>query len=509
MPANQVETYSNKALFNKLTKINALICSGDQSIQQLLSYIVGTASEALGGDSASLLLVDERDDSLFFQVVIGSKSSTIRDLTISVDEGIAGWVFQKKKSLVVNDVENDNRFSPNIDKKSGYHTRAIAASPLVGYGKCLGVMEVILSKTKGSFSEENIEWLEHFATQAALAILNAGELASLRSIRGEDALGGTGHKLVYSSRSIMQGIVAQIDRIAPVYSPVLITGESGTGKELIAEMIHSRGERSGGPFVAVNCAALPEDLIESELFGHERGAFTGAEKLRRGRFEVASGGTIFLDEIGEIPMHLQTKLLRALQARSIERVGSVEPIPCDVRVIAATNKDLEKAIREGEFREDLYFRINVLPVYLPPLRERGEDIMFLAEHFLEFFARKHNRAVRNMSPQSVEALYGYGWPGNIRELMNVIERVVLMGEEDVIATEELQLPENGDNKPGFDVEKGKDLTLKEGLQLFKKGFVEAALKRNKGNQTETARKLGIQRTYLSRLIKELNIVKGS
>ena len=261
--------------------------------------------------------------------------------------------------------------------------------------------------------------------------------------------------------------------------------------------------------MAVNCAALPEDLIESELFGHERGAFTGADKLRRGRFEVASGGTIFLDEIGEIPIHLQTKLLRALQSRSIERVGSVEPIPCDVRVIAATNRDLEKAIREGEFREDLYFRINVLPVYLPPLRERGEDIILLAEYFLDFFARKHNRSVRELSSQTVEAVYGYSWPGNIRELMNVMERVVLMGEEDQVDPSELHLPDAGDRLSEISGSGGKDLTLKEGLQLFKKGFVEAALKRNKGNQTETARKLGIQRTYLSRLIKELNIVKGS
>ncbi len=493
----------------KLTEINTLICSGDQSIQQLLSYIVGVAAEVLGGDSASLLLVDEKDDALFFQVVLGSKSSAIKNLTISADEGIAGWVFQKKKALIVNDVDRDERFSPRIDKKSGYHTRAIAAAPLVGYGKCLGVMEVILSKSEGHFSEGDLEWLNHFATQAALAILNAGEYASLRSIRGEEALGKNQNKLIYSPRSVMNGIIAQIDRIAPVYSPVLITGESGTGKELIAEMIHARGERSGGPFVAVNCAALPEDLIESELFGHERGAFTGADKTRRGRFEVASGGTIFLDEIGEIPLHLQTKLLRALQSRSIERVGSVEPIPCDVRVIAATNRDLEKAIREGEFREDLYFRINVLPIYLPPLRERGEDIVFMAKYFLESFARKHNKPPRELSPGAVEAVYGYPWPGNIREMMNVMERMVLMGEEETITAEELHLPEGKSRMPGLEGEGGKDLTLKEGLQLFKKGFVEAALVRHRGNQTETARKLGIQRTYLSRLIKELNIVKGS
>ena len=509
MPTDQVESSVREGRFNKLTEINALICSGDQSIQQLLSHIVGVASEVLGGDSASLLLVDERDESLFFQVVLGSKSSTIRNLSISADEGIAGWVFQRKKSLIVNDVEKDERFSPTIDKKSGYHTRAIAAAPLIGYGKCLGVMEVILNQLNRRFSEDDLEWLNYFATQAALAILNAGEYASLRSIRGEEAMGKGRNKLIYSSRSVMNGIVAQIDRIAPVFSPVLITGESGTGKELIAEMIHARGERSGGPFVAVNCAALPEDLIESELFGHERGAFTGADKIRRGRFEVASGGTIFLDEIGEIPIHLQTKLLRALQSRSIERVGSVEPIPCDVRVIAATNRDLEKAIREGEFREDLYFRINVLPVYLPPLRERGEDIMLLAEHFLNVFARKHNRPERTLTPAAVEAVYEYGWPGNIRELMNVMERVVLMGEESEVNTDDLHLPDRGDTLSEIDGEKGKDLTLKEGLQLFKRGFVEAALKRNKGNQTETARKLGIQRTYLSRLIKELNIVKGS
>ena len=227
MPADQVESFIDKGRFSKLTKINTLICSGDQSIQQLLSYIVGVASEVLGGDSASLLLVDERDDSLFFQVVLGSKSSTIRNLTISADEGIAGWVFQRKKSLLVNDVEKDERFSPSVDKKSGYRTRAIAAAPLVGYGKCLGVMEVVLSKTDRKFSEEDLDWLNTFATQAALAILNAGEYASLRSIRGEEALGDGKNQLIYSPRSVMNGIIDQIDRIAPVFSPVLITGESG------------------------------------------------------------------------------------------------------------------------------------------------------------------------------------------------------------------------------------------------------------------------------------------
>jgi Nif-specific regulatory protein len=347
---------------------------------------------------------------------------------------------------------------------------------------------------------------KYFATQATLAILNAGEYASLRSLRGVTE---KAEKLIYSPRSVMNGIMGQIKRIAPVLSPVLITGESGTGKELIAELIHGQGERPGGPFVAVNCAALPEDLIETELFGHERGAFTGAEKLHRGRFEVASGGTIFLDEIGEIPLALQTKLLRVLQSRSIERIGSIEPIPCDVRVIAATNKDLEQAIRNGEFREDLYFRINVLPIYLPPLRERGEDIILLAEHFIAFFARKHNRKVRLLADSAVDAVYTYHWPGNIREMMNVMERTVLMGDDSPIEAEEFNFPKKQENAFQKGNREGKDLTLKEGLNLFKKEFVESALKRHRGNQTETARGLGIQRTYLSRLIKELNIVKGS
>lgn len=497
----------DKERFGKLVKINALISSGGQSIQQLLSHIVKEAADVLGGDSASLLLVDEVDEALFFQVVLGNKSSAIKKLTLPAHEGIAGWVLQHKESLVVNRVEDDERFSSRIDKKSGFHTRAIAAAPLIGYGKCLGVMEVLFSKEDNrSFSDNDIEWLEHFATSAALAILNAGEYASMRSLRGRPV---RDEKLIHSPRSVMKGILGQIKRIAPVMSPVLITGESGTGKELIAELIHSQGERPGGPFVAVNCAALPENLIETELFGHERGAFTGADKLRRGRFEMASGGTIFLDEIGEIPTQLQTKLLRVLQSRSIERIGSVEPIPCDVRVIAATNRDLEKAFAEGEFREDLYFRINVLPLYLPPLRERGDDIVFLAEHFLSLYANKHNRKVRMLTEQAVNALYGYHWPGNIRELMNVMERVVLMGDDAPINPEEFHLPDK-QIKPLLRSDEGrKDLTLKEGLNLFKKEFVESALSRNRGNQTETARKLGIQRTYLSRLIKELNIVKGS
>jgi Nif-specific regulatory protein len=306
--------------------------------------------------------------------------------------------------------------------------------------------------------------------------------------------------LIANSPEILEKIEL-IDRIAKTDSSVLILGENGVGKELFAEQVHLKSNRRDGPFVRVNCAALPEGLLESELFGHIKGAFTDAVQSRKGRFELANGGTIFLDEIGDMPLKLQAKLLRVLQQKTFEPVGSSETIQTDTRVVAATNKDIEDMIKKGEFRIDLYYRLNVLPVFIPPLRHRKEDILVLADYFLKKFSRETKRQFQGFTETALEQLLSYSWPGNVRELENAIERAVVIAKEKIIDTCDLLLGDTGSESNEF---KGKN--LKDALTFFKKHFITNVLDANDWNQTETAKALNIQRTYLSRLVKDLNIV---
>jgi Nif-specific regulatory protein len=293
-----------------------------------------------------------------------------------------------------------------------------------------------------------------------------------------------------------------IDRVAKTDSSVLILGESGVGKELFAEQIHLRSPRNRAPFIRVNCAALPEGLLESELFGHVKGAFTNAVANRQGRFEMADGGTIFLDEIGDLPLALQAKLLRVIQERTFEKVGSDTTVTVNVRILAATNKDIETQVERGEFRSDLYYRLNVLPLYIPPLRQRPEDIPELARFFLNKFMRETKKQFDGFSDEAMEAMLTYAWPGNIRELENSVERACVIGKNRLIQREELFL------KTGFGMAEPESSgrSLKTAINLFKAHFIRKALEENNWNQTETAKTLDIQRTYLSRLIKELDII---
>jgi Nif-specific regulatory protein len=280
----------------------------------------------------------------------------------------------------------------------------------------------------------------------------------------------------------------------------LILGESGVGKEIFAEQIHLRSSRSREPFIRVNCAALPEGLLESELFGHVKGAFTNAIANRQGRFELADKGTIFLDEIGDIPLSLQVKLLRVIQEKTFEKVGSDISVTVDVRILAATNRDIEAQVEKGEFRSELYYRHNVLPIYIPPLRQRPEDIPELADFFLKKFMRETKKHFEGFSNEALETMLSYSWPGNIRELENCVERACVIGKNKWIQQEDLFL------KSGATPAEGGDRSLKAAINTFKTRYIRKVLEENNWNQTETARALDIQRTYLSRLIRELEIV---
>ncbi|RIL06560.1 MAG: DNA-binding response regulator [Proteobacteria bacterium] len=296
----------------------------------------------------------------------------------------------------------------------------------------------------------------------------------------------------------MRAVYRTIERVAQSRSTVLITGESGTGKELVARAIHDLGPRHDERFVVVNCAAIPENLMESELFGHEKGAFTGATERRIGKFEAAHGGTIFLDEIGELAASVQAKLLRALQDRTIERIGSTQSQPVDVRVLAATNRNLEREVAEGRFRGDLYYRIHVVPIVLPPLRERREDVRLLAESFLERARGESARGPRRFTPDALAGLERYAWPGNVRELENAIERAVTLGNGDAIELEDLpeevQLASRADSLT--DELRAGRIDLESAVGRFEAGLIREALARTGGNQTRAADQLGITRRLL-------------
>ena len=309
------------------------------------------------------------------------------------------------------------------------------------------------------------------------------------------------YQIIGESKEINK-VIADAIKVADSKTTVLIQGESGTGKELIARLIHKSGSRRDKPFVVVNCGAIPETLLEAELFGHEKGAFTGALFKKIGLFETAHGGTIFLDEIGEMSQAMQVKFLRVLQEGTLNRIGSTSTITVDVRILAATNKDLGKMTEEGKFREDLFYRINIVRLKVPPLRERREDIKVLAEHFLEKFSSEKGLRKIDFSSEAKKAILSYDWPGNVRELENAVERAVVMGDGKKIVADDLPI-----RKTVVLLEKGVEIgmTLKEAQDTFRKEFVKRTLAHTRGNRKKAAQIMGIQRTYISKLISELDL----
>jgi two-component system nitrogen regulation response regulator NtrX len=315
------------------------------------------------------------------------------------------------------------------------------------------------------------------------------------------------HEMIGASQPISE-LKQQIELAAPTSGWVLITGENGTGKELVARSVHLNSQRKTKPFIEVNCAAIPEELIESELFGHEKGAFTGATAQRKGKFDKANGGTLFLDEIGDMSLKTQAKVLRILQEHKFERVGGNQTIEVDVRVIAATNKDLEEEIKQGNFREDLFYRLNVLPFHVPPLRERSNDVQALAMHFLEFFCKKEGRTTKKFSEESLNLLTQYSWPGNVRELKNIIERLAIMTVDEIIEPNHLPtviIKNKNGNDDLYSSLANQDDTFRQARDQFEKAFITQKLQENNWNVSKTAEQIEIERSNLHRKIKAYGI----
>jgi transcriptional regulator with GAF, ATPase, and Fis domain len=366
-----------------------------------------------------------------------------------------------------------------------------------------GVLYADAARPTDRFTREHLDVLAAAASMTSMALEKArrAEWLAAENRRFRDA--ELDHDLIGESPA-MAKVLSLVTRVAPTDLSVLVQGESGTGKELIAKALHRNSPRADQPFVAINCATLSQTLLESELFGHEKGAFTGAVGRRIGQFEAAHQGTLFLDEVGEIPVALQARLLRALEEREIQRVGGTHPIAIDVRLVAATHRDLPAAIEDGSFREDLYHRINVFSMTLPPLRERGDDIALLAHHFAAQSARRLHRPVRGLAPEVRAAIVAYDWPGNVRELRNAMERAVVLAADEVLRLEDL---------PEAVVERAVDTLTTDGYHAAvaeaKRRILRAALAEADGSYLEAARSLGLNRTYLHRLVGNLGLRPAS
>jgi Nif-specific regulatory protein len=378
---------------------------------------------------------------------------------------------------------------------------SILCVPLIMLERTLGVIYLDTREPDTFFDTDHLQLVSAISAITAVALENARHFEWLVSENQRLVADfGIEHNLVGESAPI-RDVLQFISKVAPTDSTVLISGESGTGKELVARAIHKNSKRADKPFMAVNCAALAETLLESELFGHERGSFTGALVQKKGRLEVADGGTLFLDEIGDLSTALQVKLLRVLQEREFERVGGTLPIKVDIRLITATNKDLEQAVTEGTFRQDLFYRLNVVSIEMPPLRERLEDIPLLANYFAAKYAEKCKRRVTGFSADAQKRLTDYDWPGNVRELENAIERAVVLGTTERILPEDL--PESVLESQRSALESASN--YHEALARTKKQIILDAMQQSKGNYTEAAKILDVHPNYLHRLIRNLKL----
>jgi Nif-specific regulatory protein len=468
-----------------------------RGVEQLERELLELILEVVPAEQGAILLVDGGEE---FASVFGLDREAGPERPVHVSRTISQKVLREGVALLSNDVQA----GAGVDITESLiasRSHSVMCVPLVLLEKVLGVIYLCTSSLNARFDEDHLKLLTAIANITAVALENTRRVEWLESEnRRLQADIHLEHNMIGESPR-MQSVYQFLRKVAPTDSTVLINGESGTGKELAARAIHLNSRRADKAFVAVNCAALTETLLESELFGHEKGAFTGAVAQKKGKLEVADGGTLFLDEVGEMPLVLQTKLLRVLQEREFERVGGTRTIKVDIRLIAATNRDLEEAIKQGIFRQDLYYRLNVVSIKMPPLRERREDIPLLASYFAALYSRKCKPHAMGISAPARQLLSHYDWPGNVRELENAIERAVVLSSSDLILPEDL--PEallEVESPPSAGVTK-----YHEAITEAKKQLILKAVEQAKGNFTEAARLLGVHPNYLHRLISNMNL----
>ena len=458
---------------------------------------------------AWVVLRDPDSDSLRIEASEGLPSEG-RRAKYRIGEGVTGRVVQTGRGVVVPQISQEPMFLHRTGKRRapGRSETTFICVPIPGERRPIGALNVDLPFTKTRDYERDLQLLQVVATMFAQAIRVRDLMdAERQRLMAENT--SLKHELrqrydfshIVGTSGPMRQVFEQIERVASTNTTVLIRGESGTGKELIAHALHYNSSRAKKPFVKVSCAALPDSLIESELFGYEKGAFTGATARKKGRFEVADGGTLFLDEIGDINLSTQVKLLRVLQEREFERLGGTAPVKANVRLIAASNADLEKAIAAQTFREDLHYRLNVFTIFVPPLRERRTDILLLADSFLEKYAIEHGKSVKRISTPAIDMLMAYHWPGNVRELENSLERAVLICDGSVVHAHHLPPTLQTGDASGTVIE----ISLADSVAAYEKDLIQDALKTTRGNRVKAARLLGSTDRIISYKIKKYGI----
>jgi len=466
---------------------------GATDVNRLLDELVDALLEVTQADKGFLILLEDGETSV--RAARNVARETIEGAVARVSDSIIRRVVETRRPIVVADALNDEQWSGSSSVVN-LKLCSVMCAPLMQKGDVFGVIYLGNDNVVSLFDERALEVLTVFAAQASLLVSNALLLDSLRreNVALREAVASKQYGDLLGAGPSMREVYRRIERVAGTEISVLVTGETGTGKELVAREIHRRSPRAAGPFVPVNCGAIPESLLESELFGHVRGAFTGAVATRTGKFQAAHGGTLFLDEIGDMPLALQVKLLRVLQEKAITKVGDNRPETVDIRVIAATNRVLADEIARGTFREDLFYRLNVVSIALPPLRERGEDVVVIARWFLQKYAREFASKVRGFTPAALVAIRRYAWPGNIRELENRLKKAVVLAERALVSAEDLDLrPDVLD--PIVPLAQAKD--------DFQKRYIGEVLERNGGNRTKTAKDLGVDPRTIFRHLERL------
>jgi Nif-specific regulatory protein len=482
----------------------------EQEVRAILTLMAKKAATLMEADRATIFLLDKDRNELWSQVTLDGE-----EIRFDARLGIAGACVMTGQVVTVTDAQQDTRFHMAIDARTSYRTKSVLAVPLLTEaGECLGTFQ-LLNKRGGLFNDRDQQLAVDLAAQVTVAIQRATTVERLRDeqrhlqhenteLRRESEGRVATERIVGTSQKI-QAIVRLIDQLRDTSVDVLITGESGTGKEMIARAIHANSPRIRRPFIAINCAALPDNLVESELFGIERGVATGVDR-RTGKFEEAIGGTLFLDEIGELSLSAQAKILRVLQERRIERVGGRTLVPVDVRIIAATNADLERTTRSGAFRSDLYYRLKVVTIQTPALREIPQDIPLLAKIFLDQYCRQMERDAKKLSAAAEQRLMQYDWPGNVRELENEIKRLVATTRKVTIAVEDLAENIRMGAEPSSTGAGTR--SLKAAVEDLERRMIAEALARCRQSQAQTAKLLGLSRQGLIKKLKRYGIKTG-
>jgi transcriptional regulator with GAF, ATPase, and Fis domain len=482
---------------NALLKVSGIVHS-IRDLQELQGQILNLIFEVVPAEQGAILLNDKGDERL--ASVFARQRIAKSVLPVRVSRTIARQVMKEGIAILGADVPASNGLA-NVESLVDCQVHSLLCVPLTIFQKVTGCIYLDTCNAASRFDEDHLQLVAAIAGISAVALENARRMQWLEqeNLRLSAEI-NLEHNLIGESPR-MKEVYQFLSRVAPTDSNVLLQGESGTGKELAARAIHRNSPRSAKSFIAINCAAIPEGLLESELFGHERGAFTGAVAQKKGRLEIANGGVVFLDEIGELAPALQVKLLRVLQEREFERVGGLRPIAVDIRLIAATNQDLSEAVKAGRFRKDLFYRLNVLSLVMPPLRERREDIAMLANYFVSKCIKKCHMRSKKLAPETLECLVNYDWPGNVRELENAIERALVLSAADVIQPEDL---------PESILEKGlgpgtEGANYHNQVKALKKQLILNALEETKCNYTDAAHLLGLHVNYLHRLIRNLDL----